>query len=656
MPSAGAIKAGSAFIELSLTDSKFFAGLKAAEKGLANFGRTMTSLGASIQAAGAAIATPFLLAANHFREVGDALGDMSSRTGVGVEALSELGYAATQTGTDLANLAPLLIKMQRTIAQAAMGSDSAVDSFNELGLSVASLSELTPDQQFEAIAEALSNVEDPAKRISLAMDLLGKSAAQVFPLIAKGAAGIRALRSEGRGLGVVVGALDAEKAQEMDDAFNRLKATFSALRFTIGASLAEPLTNILNSMAKAIALGIQWANDNRRLIASLAAGGAVIFGVGAAITSLGIGLRILSASIGGISSLFKTLGSAVAFVLNPMVLMIATVAALGVTLLQAFGLLDGVVKSLGTAVGTLVKDFQSAFEVIAMQLASGDIAAAAKLLWLTIKIEFQTGVAAINKIWLGWKAFFLTAWSEAVAGLAGFFIEASATIQSTWVKTTGFLLDTWTKTVSGVLNAWNTVEKFIATGILKLAKLLDSSFDLEGAIGQLNEDFANRERQVTAQRDRTLKERQAARDEKLAGIEDIRQGASAAIDADLVRQIEAINQAESTGLQENQRQVRQLREQLRKSLEEAKRVAATAFPERGKEQAPETDEDFAAGMNAIVSKALARQQLAGAGRIEQTLGIVERSDIEKQQLAIQKEQLATQKQLLKKTGDALKFN
>src|SRR5262245_48785308 len=139
MPSSQAIRAGAAYIELYTKDSRLVRGLASASKRLKAFGAGVQSLGLKTVALGGAMLTPFIAAVKHFADAGDQLNKMSQRTGVSVESLSELGYAAEQSGADLETLEGGLRKMQRTLVDAAQGSKSANETLHTLGLSIKDL-------------------------------------------------------------------------------------------------------------------------------------------------------------------------------------------------------------------------------------------------------------------------------------------------------------------------------------------------------------------------------------------------------------------------------------------------------------------------------------------------------------------------------------
>jgi len=135
MAKSNAIRAGRAFVELFADDTKLVRGLRAAEKKLKAFGTAISRMGRQMVGLGAAVLTPLVAVSKAFAAMGDAMGKMSKRTGFSTEALSELSFAAQQSGTTIETLEGGVRKMQRTISDAGQGSKSAADALGMLGLS-----------------------------------------------------------------------------------------------------------------------------------------------------------------------------------------------------------------------------------------------------------------------------------------------------------------------------------------------------------------------------------------------------------------------------------------------------------------------------------------------------------------------------------------
>ena len=244
MASAKGIRAGRAFVELFADDSKLVRGLRRAEKRLKAFGDRIRNLGLKIAGLGTAMLAPMLGAAKAFGSMGDQVAKMAKRTGLSVEALSELRFAASQTGTSLEALETGFRRMQRSIYDAGRGLSTQTDALADLGLTYEDLAGLSPEEQFKKLAEAISRVEDPTRKAALAQALFGRAGTQLLPLFAQGAKGIEALQAEARRLGLTMSGEDAKAAEEFTDALDALWKVVKMGVFNVGAALAPVLQQV----------------------------------------------------------------------------------------------------------------------------------------------------------------------------------------------------------------------------------------------------------------------------------------------------------------------------------------------------------------------------------------------------------------------------
>jgi hypothetical protein len=109
---ASAIRAGRAFVELFADDAQLRKGLKGAADRLKAFGGVVRNIGLAFTALGVGITAPLMAAARGWAKAGDELYDMSKRTGLSVEQLSALSYAAAHTGADLTSVEVAVRRMQ----------------------------------------------------------------------------------------------------------------------------------------------------------------------------------------------------------------------------------------------------------------------------------------------------------------------------------------------------------------------------------------------------------------------------------------------------------------------------------------------------------------------------------------------------------------
>ncbi|HMP05794.1 MAG TPA: phage tail tape measure protein [Lacipirellulaceae bacterium] len=536
MASSSNIRAGAAYIELYAKDNRLVKGLNAASAKLKAFGAGITSIGTKLAGLGAAVTTPFLGAAKMFADMGDAIAKAAARTGVSVEALSELGFAAEQSGTDLATLETSLSKMQKFLVAAAQGSQQASDGLEMLGLSAADLSRLAPEDQLIRIADRLSQIENPALRTAAAMQIFGRSGTKLLPLMKDGARGINDLREQARDLGLTMSTEDAHAAEVLGDTVAALWTVLKRTAFTIGAALAPLLTEMAEIVTRVAKTTGDWIAANKALITTIFKVGAGIPFGGAALVALGATISGLGVALGGMATLITTAGAAVgalgtmlASLLSPIGLVIAGVGSLAAYIIYATGAGGEALAWLGDQFGVLKDTALAAWKGIGDAMAAGDLALAAKILWLTLKMEWQRGVNFLEARWLDFKGVFVNVWQNAVFGIARLMTDAWAGLQVAWIETIGVLSDAWTGFIGFLKKGWNHFAGFFKKVWARIKGLFGDT-DADAEIARINAEVAEQDQAIAAKRDATIVERERARRQERDRIERDRAGAQGALD------------------------------------------------------------------------------------------------------------------------------
>ncbi|MCC6320437.1 MAG: phage tail tape measure protein, partial [Phycisphaerales bacterium] len=492
------IRAGRAFVELGVSD-KLTAGLRRAQKQLQAFGAGLRSIGTRFVGIGAAATAGLLGTAKLFSEMGDVLDKMSIRTGVSVEALSELGYAAELSGANLEILESGVRIMQRTLGEAAQGTSTAVEALDRLGLSAAQLAGLSPEQQFKVLADRISQVTDPTLRAAIAMEVFGKAGTKLLPLMAEGAAGIEAMQEEARRLGLTVSTETARDAAQLNDALGTLWKVLKQGVFTIGGALAPMLKDLAERITRIIVSVTTWIKANRETVvwalkvaAAVAVAGVAIVALGYIVSGIGATLGIVAGVIGGIGAAFSMIGAAIAAILSPVGLAIAAIVALGGVLVVTTGVGGEALAWLGEQFTRLRDWVAKVVGGISDALAAGDIALAAEILWLSLKVVWQQGVAALNKVWLEAKEFFVsTAYGMWYGALAAAEIVFHA-LEVAWIETTAFLSKTWTNFTTGFQQIWESATSWVAKRMLEIQGLFDSGLDVDAAKRAVDDQLETR--------------------------------------------------------------------------------------------------------------------------------------------------------------------
>jgi len=220
---------------------------------LDSIAKTAFSLGGVISAAGLVAYTKSII------DAADALNEMSERTGISVENLGRLQYAAKLSGVESEQLGKAMQSLSGEIVAAAGGSESAIAKFKRLGVSVldTTTKQIRPaNAVLLDLADAFALLPEGTERSARAAELFGaKLGGVMVPFLAQGRAGIEALGDEIERLGGLMSAETAKAAAEFNDNLDRLKTTSSAAGISIANALLPTLNKLTNEFVTARGAG-----------------------------------------------------------------------------------------------------------------------------------------------------------------------------------------------------------------------------------------------------------------------------------------------------------------------------------------------------------------------------------------------------------------
>lgn len=596
--SASSIMAGRAFIELAVKGgAKALKDIKAIGDQLSSAGSTVVAAGGAITAAGLALGTPLAAAVAQFTGIGGELDDVAKRTGVGAEALSELKYAAEQSGASFGDVEKGLRKMQQNLVDAAGGSKQAQQALSQLGLSTEELAGLSPDQQFMKIAERIGEIKDPAQRTSAAMDAFGKSGASMLKMFDAGGAGIQAMRDQARELGITMSDDNASAAAVLSDLFATLATQVKYVGAAIGSALAPELTSLAGGFTKTMAGLIRWIKENRGLVVTVAKVAVGLLAAGAAVTAIGGAMMGAGAILGGIVAAFGTLasvagfvGAAIAFIISPVGLVIGAVVGLAGYFLWASGSMGKSMDWLKSQFTALAGFVGQVFGGIRDALAAGDIGLAAEVGLAGLQVAWATVLDWLSAKWVGFRDMLLNTWDETVAGIAILFTNIAATIETAWVSAFTAIGTAWAEAVAFMKKQAVGISSF-STGVAAEAlEQINKNFKSEGSGNALDRaaKYARGQAIVQevgkglvvaqAERERTqkLKELEANQAARLKEIEANRGGAENAIGGDLAAKQQARADASAAAIAASRANLADKQRLLQEKLGQAQAARAAA--------------------------------------------------------------------------------
>lgn len=299
-------------------------------------------------------------------ETGVSLEVLSRKTGIAVSELSRLQFAANVSHVSAETLDVGLKKLARSMQSAETGTGTAADAFKAMDISVKdSEGHLRPMQDVLGdVAEKFAGYEDGAGKAALAMNLFGRSGADLIPLLDQGREGIADLKAESDRLGATWSAQEAGVAAEYEDSMKKLHASTSAYGRTLSVSLMPSLSALADSFTQVS------ANGSKTNI----------------VTDVLVGtFRALATAIIGVKYTFEILWETAKFVLKAIGDSLGDIAAAVVMALHGnFSGAKEALKQLGhdiaadwdDAMGEMATSTQNAHDTIARIFGMGDDPAA----------------------------------------------------------------------------------------------------------------------------------------------------------------------------------------------------------------------------------------------------------------------------------------
>ena len=175
---------------------------------------------------------------------------LSAKTGVAVETLQEYQYMSELIDVSTDTLAGTLRKLTNNMDSARGGTGNAAAAFDRLGVSVTDANGELRDNEdvFADVIDALGQMTNETERDATAMDIFGRSAQDLNPLIKAGGDTIRELADEAHRMGYVLDEESLASLVSVSDAMERLKN----LGQTVKNQLAVALAPVLEQLAEKI--------------------------------------------------------------------------------------------------------------------------------------------------------------------------------------------------------------------------------------------------------------------------------------------------------------------------------------------------------------------------------------------------------------------
>lgn len=260
----------------------------------------------------------------------DDLNTLSTQTGLSTEALQEMSYAADLIDVPVETVTGSMAKLTKNMASAKDGTGITAEAFAALGVSIKGQNGALRSNQdvFNDAIAALGDMANETERDALAMQIFGKSAQDLNPLIEGGAERLQELGDQAQAAGLIMSQDALNDLNTYNDALDMLKANASASGNILAGAFASGLTDAASALSSALPSlasfvgqlssggDISGAQEGlTQTLTSLLAG--AVSGLGANLPSMLAGFNVLILSI--VDALAQNLTPAIATLLPQLI-------------------------------------------------------------------------------------------------------------------------------------------------------------------------------------------------------------------------------------------------------------------------------------------------------------------------------------------------
>lgn len=406
--------------------------------------------------------------------------DMARGAGIGVEAFQKLAYAGRMSGVETEKLSASLVKFDRMVAEATGGNKTYMQTFEDLGIKIKdSAGNLRqPNEIFEDVADIFHNTEDGIGKTALAVELFGKSGADLIPMLNDGKAGLKAFYAEAERLGLALSNEMIAKGDAFSDQLENIGEQVKGVKLQLGAALIPALSAATEKISKVIDKITKWVQENPELAATI---GNIAMTTGKWIAILGTA----AIAIGSVAFIILQFRKAFRAMSDAVTIGISIFKNIKNTFLVVDKAMKGYTKTQKLAT-VATKLFNKALKanpiltIISLIIALGavvysviknwdKIAAWFKKLWDAIVGIFKTAWEAIKKVWSTVTGWFSNLWGgikagagKAWEGIKNTINKAREGVQKAWGSVKGWFSNLWGNVKSGISNAWGGIKDWFS--------------------------------------------------------------------------------------------------------------------------------------------------------------------------------------------------
>ena len=421
--------------------------LRATSEQFKEMGTKLTQAGEAMRGlsmAAAGVVASLGAAAYKAGQNADDLNTLSKVYSMSTTDLQKYKVAADLVDVSVEDIAKSHVKLEKSMYSAQNGSSTATAAFDKLGVSITNSDGTlrNSDEVWQETISKLGQMTNETERDALAMQLMGKSAANLNPLIEDNGETYKNLSETLSKYGLdFVDQETLDKANQFNDELDTMKAIGSVALSTVGSQLAATLAPALEKVVDLVGRFANWLSSLDPAILTTIG---VIAGVVAALAPVLMFLGKLSFAISSIMSLMATIGPVIGGIIaaaGPIIAIIAAVIAVGVL---------------------LYKNWDT-------------IKAKASELWAHVTTVFNTLKADISNIWNAVKTAVMTVWNAIVNNIRTKVNTIKTVITTVFNTVKSVVTTVWNGIKTAITKPIQTAVNLVKTAIGKIKSIINGA-------------------------------------------------------------------------------------------------------------------------------------------------------------------------------------
>ena len=188
-------------------------------------------------------------------EFADAIGKVSTRTGIATDTVQAFQIAAVESGSSVEIANKSLEKFTRSVGDAQRGLKTQADIFKDLGVSIEDANGNTKDMDtlLREVSDGMAGLQSQSEKATVAANLFGRAGIQIVDILDNGGAAFDAYIDKAKAYGLVLSEDGIRKSEKFNDTLAFINRQFKTATAAISIAFLPILQNLATTFKEVTA-------------------------------------------------------------------------------------------------------------------------------------------------------------------------------------------------------------------------------------------------------------------------------------------------------------------------------------------------------------------------------------------------------------------